>query len=316
MTVVIGTDEAGYGPNLGPLVITATAWRFPDGWTPEQCWVGLSDCVSRTRPDSPAMLHIADSKQVYSSGQSMAPLEQSVLTLLAVLGHQPVSIRQIGEIIAGSSFAAAWTCEPCHVSRCVRVPVVAEKEDIAESTTRLRNTLSKNSAALLCVNSRILYPSEFNALVQQFGSKGRVLSSATLELVADVTESQQLRSAEVICDKHGGRNRYDGIISNAFNDQFVFRMEESRQLSRYRLNSFEFRFQPRAEEFLPVATASMVSKYVREIAMLEFNQFWKNWRPGLKRTMGYPVDAARFLEDIRDLLGPLKIDLDAVWRSR
>ena len=27
MTLVIGTDEAGYGPNLGPLVVAATAWR-------------------------------------------------------------------------------------------------------------------------------------------------------------------------------------------------------------------------------------------------------------------------------------------------
>ena len=28
MTLVIGTDEAGYGPNLGPLVVAATAWRI------------------------------------------------------------------------------------------------------------------------------------------------------------------------------------------------------------------------------------------------------------------------------------------------
>ncbi|MFM8709140.1 MAG: hypothetical protein ACKOHK_13950, partial [Planctomycetia bacterium] len=28
MTLLIGTDEAGYGPNLGPLVVAATAWRI------------------------------------------------------------------------------------------------------------------------------------------------------------------------------------------------------------------------------------------------------------------------------------------------
>ena len=30
MAYLIGTDEAGYGPNLGPLVISATVWEVPD----------------------------------------------------------------------------------------------------------------------------------------------------------------------------------------------------------------------------------------------------------------------------------------------
>src|SRR5437773_7720743 len=31
MVFVLGTDEAGYGPNLGPLCIAASAWEQPDG---------------------------------------------------------------------------------------------------------------------------------------------------------------------------------------------------------------------------------------------------------------------------------------------
>ena len=29
MGYLIGTDEAGYGPNLGPLVISASVWHVP-----------------------------------------------------------------------------------------------------------------------------------------------------------------------------------------------------------------------------------------------------------------------------------------------
>ena len=30
MGILIGMDEAGYGPNYGPLVVAATAWYAPD----------------------------------------------------------------------------------------------------------------------------------------------------------------------------------------------------------------------------------------------------------------------------------------------
>ena len=30
MGILIGMDEAGYGPNLGSLVVAATAWEVPD----------------------------------------------------------------------------------------------------------------------------------------------------------------------------------------------------------------------------------------------------------------------------------------------
>ena len=30
MTLVIGIDEAGYGPNLGPLVIGGSSWQIDD----------------------------------------------------------------------------------------------------------------------------------------------------------------------------------------------------------------------------------------------------------------------------------------------
>ena len=30
MSYLLGTDEAAYGPKLGPLVVSVTVWRVPD----------------------------------------------------------------------------------------------------------------------------------------------------------------------------------------------------------------------------------------------------------------------------------------------
>jgi len=167
-----------------------------------------------------------------------------------------------------------------------------------------------------------MFPDEFNQLVAQTDSKGVVLSNATLQLVRDLADACAAdaesgnKATLVICDKHGGRNRYDELISQHFDDQFVFRLEESREKSRYRMGSMDFCFRTKAEEFLPVALASMVAKYTREVLMHQFNQFWATHIPDLKPTQGYPLDAKRFRDDITSVVESLNIPMDRLWRSR
>jgi ribonuclease HII len=76
-------------------------------------------------------------------------------------------------------------------------------------------------------------------------------------------------------------------------------------------------FQPRADaEHFCVALASMVSKYIRELLMIEFNKFWIDKVDGLKATAGYPGDAARFFEAILPVINQLGIAREAIWRCR
>ena len=81
---------------------------------------------------------------------------------------------------------------------------------------------------LLGIRSRIMFPKEFNQRVAESDSKGVVLSNATMELVRELVDrfTDDDASVFVVCDKHGGRNRYDELIASHFDDQFVFRMEE------------------------------------------------------------------------------------------
>ena len=124
------------------------------------------------------------------------------------------------------------------------------------------------------------------------------------------------QSTFVVCDKHGGRNRYDGLLSEAFGDQLVLRREEGAERSSYRLGSMDVCFQVKGERHFPVALASMVAKYTREVAMEAFNGYWADVCPGVKPTRGYPVDARRFRDDVGGRLDEFGIEESVFWRQK
>jgi hypothetical protein len=60
----------------------------------------------------------------------------------------------------------------------------------------------------------------------------------------------------------------------------------------------------------------MVSKYLRELAMRAFNDFWCARVPELKPTAGYPSDSRRFKKQISAVQTALGIDDRVLWRVR
>jgi hypothetical protein len=67
---------------------------------------------------------------------------------------------------------------------------------------------------------------------------------------------------------------------------------------------------------VPVALASMVSKYVRELLMECMNNYFVALDANLKPTAGYWKDGTRFVEELRQRLPDLKIDGHRLIRCR
>lgn len=316
MNICIGTDEAGYGPNLGPLVIAATAWELPEGMQPSEMWSALEDVLTDVPTRTDQRLHVADSKKVYSAGRSVYALERSVFAFLSQLDLQVSSLADLGHGLCGETFGPDYA----HIHRTIvddlDLPTKVSAEDVSADSSALAAALRNSEMKLCSIECRMIFPPEFNRIVAQTGSKGIVLSNATLKLVRSAVNRSGNSHGWVVCDKHGGRNRYDDIISAAFDDDFVFRLQESGPASRYRVRNMEFCFRTKAEELLPVALASMTAKYMREMVMLQFNRYWQHHLPDLKPTKGYPVDARRFWEDIEATAVGLQICKSEVWRNR
>lgn len=315
MPWVIGIDEAGYGPNLGPFVQAAVPLRLPD--VECSCWETLRSVVRRSHEKADHRLLIDDSKKIYTRG-GLEALEHGVHTAFK-LGSSTV-----GDLIDASTIAGvrmklageAW------YEAGEAAPVVAQPDGISTATVALMKGQPKGTVFGQPAASIVPAP-EFNRICDAGGSKGAVLGLGLVELIPSVLEKLPRDEEPVLihCDKHGGRNYYAQVLQEVFPNGWIVPGRESAEESRYQVQLLArpvtVIFRPRADgDSLAVALASMLCKYLREVCMRQFNRFWTRHVPGLKPTAGYPGDARRFFEQIQPALARLGMSDDQVWRKR
>ncbi|MBI1344650.1 hypothetical protein GC163_00025 [bacterium] len=309
MAVVIGIDEAGLGPNLGPFVVSATVWQLPEGATPGDLPELLATAVSCDPKCGDGRLVLGDSKQLFQPHQGLHRLEASVLALCSACGHDIATLKSLSKLI--EQCEPTWLEEPWWRDGDHELPIDADLVAIHAQAERLASSPVK----LLGVCSRVVPPGEFNQLLAS-RNKAELTTGCHLELLRAVCAKFPHETKTIFSDKHGGRNRYAAALSTHFDGAWIETLCEGPECSEYRWEGVTVRFEPRAEKHLPVAAASMVSKYLREVHMTRFNQFWLELVPGLKPTQGYPLDARRFLDDIRDVLARQAIDPSVLWRVK
>ena len=325
MRYLIGTDEAGYGPNLGPLVISAVAFEIDQprgsaGLDDDRLYEALAEVVCVAPRDAHARrVAWADSKALYSPGLGLAALERGMLAALGLIDRLPSDWRGLWQALDEQA-AAGLESVPWHIGFNAELPLAADIEELEGLIAALAAGLATAGVRLVAMASKAVFPDEFNQLVERHRNKAEVLSRLTLQLIARVMDRIEPRPMRVLCDKHGGRNRYAALLQQQFCETLVEVRGEGSNESIYAWGPakrrVEIRFRVQCEEFLPVALASMASKYLREAAMLAFNRFWCGQLPELRPTAGYPNDAVRFKHEIRTLQSELGIEDCVLWRSR
>ena len=311
---LVGMDEAGYGPNLGPLVIAASVWNTPGCPREFDAWKVFSDILGMP-PVARDKLSVGDSKSIYTAGGSLERLETSVLSFLELCGLSPVSFREFCKLLNPARELSLGSA-PWFTGADVAIPITAQQSKINGFAQRWAELCDDRGLGRPRVAARILTAATYNAALENDQNKALLLSRNSLSLMADLVDPDAGEPTYVVSDKHGGRNRYDELLSEAFGDQLVLRREEGGERSSYRLGSMEVCFQVKGERHFPVALASMVAKYTRELAMEAFNAYWSDVCPGVRSTRGYPVDARRFRDDVRKRLDDLEIAEDVFWRRK
>ncbi|MEN6405795.1 MAG: hypothetical protein ABFC77_04910 [Thermoguttaceae bacterium] len=317
MGYLIGTDEAGFGPNLGPLVISATVWQSPDGVGGEELFDRLQRVVASNRREPGVWM--GDSKKLYASGKGLQHLERGLWAALGLLDACPKTWRALWQTLSPDAIDAMASI-PWYRDYDESTPIDDRTDDMPAVVETLRRGMSAAGVRLMSMRSRVVFEPEFNRVVEQNESKGAALSHETLRLIVQAVDALPSDRVSVVCDKHGGRNRYAPLLAEYFPDRFIEIHGESRKRSVYRFGPperrIEFCFRAKAEACLPVALASMASKYLREAAMRALNDFWRRRVPGLQPTAGYPEDAKRFRQDVAEAKKNLPIEERDWWRVK
>lgn len=139
-----------------------------------------------------------------------------------------------------------------------------------------------------------------------------------MQRIADAYPNHELL---IRADKQGAREHYGRLLMRAFEDRRLKIIEETGEFSAYEMVGGPVRWrvsftQSGESRHMPIALASLISKYLRELLMACFNAYWTSHVPGLKPTAGYYRDGQRFLRDLQPHLGRLRITTDRLVRQR
>lgn len=314
MSVVAGIDEAGLGPLLGPLTIGVAAFRVPEGRVSTDLWRALAPAVSPTRPKDDR-LWVADSKQVFDrSARGMARLESTALAFLAQLdlfGRAPADPWALlaagpGDFPSDRQHLAS---HPWYDVLPGNLPTAVDPALLQRQSDRLREVLARQNIHLVQAGLRLVPAAQLNSSFDATDSKARTAWDQVARALMGLWEDHGEEGVLAIVDRQGARKRYAGLISELFPKASVVILKETGQLCTYRVKSptrrMELQFAVRAEDHaLPVALASCLAKYGRELSMEAFNTYFETLAPELelRPTAGYVVDARRWLQDASPVL--------------
>jgi ribonuclease HII len=320
--IVAGIDEAGLGPVLGPLVVSSAVFSVPDGREDEPLWRLLASAVARKPSRTRATIAIADSKKLYSrrAKAGIAHLERGVLAAVTASGRGCGTFRELLEHLAPGVLDHAGSY-PWYRRLDDRLPLSLGAAEPALAGNALRVAMREARVELVDLAAEPVLAGEYNRMTGATGNKSVTLMSVAARLLGRIWSSLRRGRARVLIDRHGGRSHYLRPLQRIFEGCSFKVLDESDVRSAYRISDrgkeMEVHFLVNGDDQeLPIALASMVSKYLRELFMSRFNAWWGEYIPDIEPTAGYHTDGNRFYEQILPVVRREGLAEEIIYRCR
>lgn len=298
MPLIVGIDENGYGPVMGPLVATAVGVKVESQKALDL--KAVRACSSG--------LPVDDSKRLFRS-RKRSRGEEAALALLESIGLRPSDFGSLleGLLPSGIESLRRFCCGDlrfCFKELPLPVWCKAPKELVL-------------GAEVCFIKLTVACPKRFNLLLRRLKSKALV----DLYLFSELWEALPRGEWEVLCGKVGGMRRY-GKALEALGWEVFLVLSEKGEESSYVVARGEKKITVRFikdadEKLLPVAAASIIGKYVRELSMTSILEALSGLLGEKVEVSGYRDERTmRILERVKGALPRLGLSYDCLIRAK
>lgn len=301
MSLLVGVDENGLGPRLGPLVATAVTLEL--------------DATALEKPKAltkkAERMGIGDSKAVSGFGD-MAWAESVALAALSDESGPPTDADTLLHTLAVDGLMALQSPCPKEASaQCwgAKFPLPAFGGDVREGRKVLAK-LARAGASLVRARSAIACAKVYSEGVERRRSKLSLDLELFERLLLDARAAAGI-DLTAVCGMVGGIRSYHDYFF-WIDPMRVVTLEEVKGRSSYHVHDFgTLTFEVDADASnVAVALASMIGKYVRELGMARIHRFYAAQIPDLPEASGYhdPV-TARFVTATAELRQKLRLPI-------
>lgn len=305
MAWVAGIDEAGYGPLLGPLTVGASLWQVTDEHAEGDFWKLLRRALVRpgSKRKGESRLPVGDSKEVFDRNRGICSLERSVLAFARATQTPHERLDHLLNAL-GVDLGEHGRLIPWYALLERALPLDPQGSACEGAAERLARHMAEGGVACRQLAARVVPENLFNLRLAATKNKAAVLLEQIMALMQTIGQAAGRERLHLHVDRLGGRVNYQELLMLAFPERHLVVEFARPECSRYRLEAagrepWIVDFTVEAEQaYMPVALASMVAKYVRELLMEQFNAYWARLHPPIKPTAGYYGDARRFIREI------------------
>ncbi len=289
MTVLMGVDENGLGPRLGPLVVTAVTVRCDDESAVK---------IASGRPGR-AFTRLGDSKDLVTHGDTSLGEAWARALLERIRGARPATPAPALDLATPDDLFHALCidtrdtlrarCPGTHGTQCwgAKGEAFGAEPKLFESVRRDLGRLEKRGISILRVEVVAVCAERLNAAIDR-GQSRFVVDLHSMERLVLSARAAAGEDLVATCGKVGGYDRY-GEAFGPLSTRLHAVLEEGRARSEYQFPGVgRVAFVRDADAgHLVVGMASLVGKWVRDLLMDRVVRYHQSVDPELPAASGY-----------------------------